>query len=247
MGWLKEQIPFYSGRCMATLTLLLASSFSNAVAPIEAHFIMGMDVQGQRLNLYNGCTEGNVICDDMLLVAANVGQFLQISDYGKRLGKEQSRIGLYPARTKHSLCKDGVTPCTFQGYSFEGENYNGFIDPITKKISVNSNWTTDSATLSYQENTTYLPLVSQSKKVDRLYQASDKALNSSYNTARSEVQRLYGRSEAAALRSEQRQWLKNRSAICGADIDHLPRTQAEKVCFIQQNNARMESYFLWID
>ncbi len=231
----------------ALLALLLLSFVAEAIAPLEAHFIMGMDVQGQRLNLYNGCAEGNVTCDNMLLVAPNLGQLLQINDYGKRVDKQQSSIDFYPAKTKHSLCKDRITPCRFQGYSFDGEDFNGFIDTSKQKISIYSNWTTDTATLSYQQSPTYLPLVSQADKVNRLYQASDKALNDGYKTTQSEVRRLYGKDSAQALREEQVDWLKQRSNICGADVNHLPRNQAETVCFIQKNESRMNDFFLWID
>lgn len=229
------------------LSLLLLSPFATAVAPIEAHFIMGMDVQGQRLNLYQDCVEGNVTCDNMLLVAPNVGQLLQIKEYGKRLEKSPSTIELYPAKTKHSLCKDGVTPCRFQGYSFDGEDFSGFIDTSKQEISIYSHWTTDSETLFYQENPIYLPLASQSKRIKRLYRLSDNALNESYKTTQSEVRCLYGQNSAAELKKEQRQWIKQRSDICGADVDHLPRNQAEKVCFIRKNESRMNDYFLWID
>lgn len=234
-------------RSITILPLLILSPFAVAVAPIQANFILGMDVQGQRLNLYRGCGEGYVTCENMLLVAPNLGQLLQISEYGKRLSKKQNTIDLYPAKTKHSICKDGVTPCGFQGYNFEGEDFNGFIDTSKQKITVNGNWTTDTATLSYQENASYLPLVSQSKRIDRLYKASDKALNDSYQTTLYEVGRLYGQGQATVLKNEQRQWLKKRSEICGADVDHLPRNQAEEVCFIQKNNSRLNDYFLWID
>lgn len=228
-------------------SLLLFSPFVAAVAPIEAHFIMGMDVQGQRLNLYKDCEEGYVTCDNMLLVASNLGQLLQVNDYGRRIGKEQSTIDLYPAKTKHSICKDGVTPCRFQGYSFDGEDFNGFIDTATLKIAIYSNWTTDQATLSYAENPTYLPLVSQAKKLNRLYQTSDKKLNDSYKSTRNEVKRLYGKNSATELQKEQIEWIKKRSEICGADVHHLPRNQAEKACFIQKNDSRVADYFLWID
>lgn len=233
--------------CMSILPLLLLSSLSTAVAPIEAHFILGMDVQGQRLNLYKDCDEGYVTCDNMLLVAPNLGELIQVGEYGKRLGTSPNRVALYPAKTKHTLCKDGITPCRFQGYSFSGEDFNGFIDTSNNEITIDSNWTTDNTTLPYQENSTYLPLVSQSKRVDRLYQTSDKALNDSYRTTISEVRRLYGNDEATALKKEQRQWIKQRSNSCGADSRHEPRNQIEKVCFIQKNERRMNDYFLWID
>lgn len=234
-------------RVILALPLGLLSPLNLAVAPIEAHFVLGMEVQGQRLNLYEDCEEGEVTCDNMLLVAPNLGELMQIDKYGKRLSKSPNTVVLYPAKTKHSLCKDGITPCRFQGYTFKGKNFSGFIDPNLQEMYVSSNWTTDNATLSYQENSTYLPLASQSKRIDRLYQSSDKALNDGYKTTQGEVKRLYGQDSATELKKQQRQWIKQRSDICGADSHHLPRNQVEKVCFIQKNKHRMNDYFLWID
>ena len=235
--------------CRASLfsSLMLAASVSSAVAPVEANFILGMDVQGQRLNLYHGCGEGSVTCDDMLLVAPDLGRLLQTEQLGKRHDKSPYAVKLYPAKTKHSLCKDGVTPCGFQGYIFKGGDFNGFIDPENKELYIASNWTTDSATVSYKENPAYLPLASQAERINKLYSASDKKLNNSYQVIHDEVKRLYGKSAATDLYKEQIAWIKQRTSICGADVNHLPRTQAEKVCFIQKNTERMEAYFLWID
>ena len=204
-------------------------------------------MQGQRLNLYHGCGEGSVTCDDMLLVAPDLGRLLQTEQLGKRHDKSPYAVKLYPAKTKHSLCKDGVTPCGFQGYIFKGGDFNGFIDPENKELYIASNWTTDSATVSYKENPAYLPLASQAERINKLYSASDKKLNNSYQVIHDEVKRLYGKSAATDLYKEQIAWIKQRTSICGADVNHLPRTQAEKVCFIQKNTERMEAYFLWID
>jgi len=227
--------------------LMLAASFSSAVAPLEATFILGMDIQGQRLNLYEGCAEGHVTCDDMLLVAPDLGQLLQTKLLNERLDKSPYAIKLYPAKTKHSLCKDGVTPCGFQGYTFEGEDFNGFIEPSNNELYVASNWTTDSGTFSYKENATYLPLASQVGLINDRYKSSDQELNDSYRSIRDEVRRLYGKQMADDLKQEQLQWIKQRSKDCGADVKHQPRTQAEKVCFIQQNDTREQAWFLWID
>lgn len=245
----KSGLPTYQWLWGASLfsSLMLAASVSSAVAPVKANFILGMDVQGQRLNLYHGCGEGSVTCDDMLLVASNVGQLIAINEYGKRIGNSPDTIELYQAKTKHSLCKDGITPCGFQGYIFKGEDFNGFIDQGNKELYIASNWTTDNATLPYQENSTYLPLASQAEHINKLYSASDKKLNNSYRVIHNEVKRLYGKSAATDLYKEQIAWIKQRTSICGADVNHLPRTQAEKVCFIQKNSERMEAYFLWID
>ena len=230
-----------------SISLLLVASFSAAVVPTEANFVLGMDVQGQRLNLYQGCEEGNVTCDDMLLVAPDLQRLWHIKSYDKNIDKSPYSVKLYPAKTKHTLCKDGVTPCGFQGYQFEGNGIKGFIDPIDKKIHAGNEWTLDGSSVTYKENSTYLLLVSQEAIIDSKYANSDKALNESYQVTRNEVRRLYGEHIEADLKKEQIQWIKQRSKDCGADAQHRPRTQAEKVCFIQKNDSREPDYFLWID
>ena len=183
----------------------------------------------------------------MLLVAPDVGLLLQTKLAGKRLGNTPYPVKLYPAKTKHSVCNDGVTPCGFQGYTFKGEDFNGFIDSLNNELYITSSWTTDSDTFLYTENSTYLPLASQAKLIDTMYKTSDQALNSSYSNTRQEVRRLYGKQMADDLKLEQQAWIKQRSKDCGADATHLPRTQAEKVCFIQQNDTREQAWFLWVD
>jgi len=121
---------------------------------------MGMDIQGQRLNLYERCAEGSVTCNNILLVAPDLGQLLQTT---QAPSKSPYAVKYYSAATKHSLCKDGVTPCGFQGYVFEDEDFDGFIDTSNHEISIKSKWTTDTYSTAYKENATYLPLVSQTK------------------------------------------------------------------------------------
>ena len=229
------------------ISLMLVASVSSAVTPVKANFILGMDVQGQRLNLYHGCVEGSVTCDDMLLVAPDLGRLLQTKQLGKKQSKSPYAVKLYSAKTKHSICKDGVTPCSFQGYRFKGEDVNGFIEPANSEIYIENNRTKDSATFSYKENSTYLPLASQAGLIDSLYKTSDKELNSSYKLVGKDIESIYGQDSLDEFKKDQTRWIKQRSRDCGADTKHLPRTQAEKVCFIQKNTERMESYFLWID
>lgn len=231
-------------RTALLLSLTLVTSVSSAVAPVQANFTMGMDIQGQRLNLYESCAEGGVTCNNMLLVAPDLGRLLQTTPESS---KSPYAVKYYSAETKHSLCKDGVTPCRFQGYTFEGEDFDGFIDTSNHEISIRSKWTVDTYSATYKENEIYLPLASQAALVDQMYNTSDKALNESYRVTRNEVRRLYGEDMAADLKKEQTQWIKQRSKNCGADTDHLPRTQVEKVCFIQRNALREQTFFLWID
>ncbi|MEN6669159.1 lysozyme inhibitor LprI family protein [Psychrobacter sp. B38] len=108
-------------------------------------------------------------------------------------------------------------------------------------------WTLDGSSVIFKENSTYLSLTSQAALIDSKYAASDKALDKSYQVTRNEVTRLYGEHMETDLKQEQIQWIKQRSKDCGADAQHQPRTQAEKVCFIQKNDSRQPDYFLWID
>lgn len=181
-------------------SLLLVASFSTAVVPTETSFVLGMDVQGQRLNLYEDCEEGSVTCDNMLLVAPDLQRLWHIKPYDKSVDKSPYSVKLYSAKTKHSLCKDGVTPCGFQGYQFEGNGIKGFIDPIDKKIHAGNEWTLDGSSVTYKENSTYLPLISQAALIDSKYTASDKALNQSYRITRNEVRRLYDEHMEADLK-----------------------------------------------
>ncbi|MFT5097251.1 MAG: hypothetical protein ACI9JO_001279, partial [Psychrobacter okhotskensis] len=125
--------------------------------------------------------------------------------------------------------------------------FNGFIDPSNKEITVGSQWREDSATFSYQENSTYLPLASQAGLIDSLYKTSDKDLNSSYKLVGKDIENVYGQDSLNAFKKDQVRWIRQRSKDCEADSRHQPSTQAEKVCFIQQNDSREQSWFLWID
>ena len=206
----KSRLPIYQRLCRVSVfaSLMLCASFSSAVTPIKANFILGMDLQGQRLNLYRDCEEGSVTCDNMLLVAPDLGRLLQTKMLGKRQDESPYAVKLYPAKTKHSLCKDGVTPCGFQGYSFEDEDFNGFIDPSNKEITIGSNWTVDGATFSYQENSTYLPLASQFGLINDRYKTSDKDLNSSYRLIGKDIDSVYGQDSLNAFKKEQIQWIR---------------------------------------
>lgn len=55
------------------------------------------------------CAEGNVTCDDVLYTGTS-----------RKTGKSISVKG----RTMHSTCADGVTPCRFQGYTFNNGKVN---------------------------------------------------------------------------------------------------------------------------
>lgn len=233
--------------CLTTALLCIATTSHASVEPIEENFVMGMNVQGKRFNLYKDCIEGDVSCDNMLLVASPFNISNNTIDTTMRLTEPPGPVSIYTAKTKHSLCRDNITPCGFQGYSFKGENLSGFIDPYNQTLYFKSNWSRDQGMVSYIETDKYLPLISQSKFIDETYKASNIDLNSSYSTAKYEVLRLYGEDFYKDLKHEQLQWILQRSKNCGASVSHEPRTQSEKVCFIQHNEDRLPDFFLWID
>ena len=232
---------------IVALALFTAAASSSAVAPIKSNLIMGMDIQGQRLNLYYGCEEGYVSCDDMALVATDLAGWGFTADKDKQSPVTPFTVKIYPAKTKHSLCKDGVTPCGFQGYVFSDNRISGFIDLGDNTVSLSDAKLKRMSELNFQESTDYLPLTGNAGLIDRKYAQSDKLLNDTYNAIKSEVAQWHGYDTVAELKTDQTQWLIRRTKNCGADSHHRPRTQAEKVCFIGQNEARMAEYFLWID
>lgn len=234
-------------RPSVALAVLMAAASSSAVAPIESNLIMAMEVQGQRLNLYSGCAEGNVTCDQMALVATDLAAWGFTADKDKKSPASPFAVKIYPAKTKHSLCKDGETPCHFQGYVFGDDRISGFIDVAHNLVTLNDLKLNKMSELSFKTSTDYLPLTGNARLVDRKYTQSDKALNDSYNAIKSEVAQWYGYEPVAELKTDQIQWLIRRTKNCGADRHHRPRTQAEKVCFIAQNETRMAEYYLWID
>lgn len=220
---------------------------SFAVTPSKSTLILGMDVQGQRLNLYQGCSEGSVSCDDLLLESQDLSGWAFRSHHDQQRLETPLTVKTYQGKTIHSVCSDGVSPCAFQGYGFEDAKISGFIDPATSTIILTNKSTGKEHHLSYQLSTLYLPLSAQSSLIDSIYANTDSEINDSYQSTRREVAQLYGHQSEAELKQDQIKWLVRRSNICGADTRHLPRTQAEKVCFIQQNMARMNEYFWWID
>jgi hypothetical protein len=232
---------------IVAIALLTAAASSSAVAPIKSNLIMGMDIQGQRLNLYYGCEEGYVSCDDMALVATDLASWGFTADQDKKSPVTPFTVKIYPAKTKHSLCKDGVTPCGFQGYIFSDDRISGFIDLGDNTVSLSDAKLKRMSELNFKESTDYLPLTGNAALIDRKYIESDKGLNDTYNAIKSEVAQWYGYDTVAELKTDQTQWIIRRTKNCGADSHHRPRTQAEKVFFIGQNEARMAEYFLWID
>jgi len=64
------------------------------------------------INIEVNCEEGEVSCSDVIYIGTS-----------HQSGKQISLIG----KTQHSLCADGVTPCSFQGYSFDNQSVNYFV------------------------------------------------------------------------------------------------------------------------
>ena len=230
---------------------LLLPSISMAVTPDRSSYILGMNIQGQRLNLYSNCTKDDMAksmaCSDMSLVASDLTYWPFAIGESHQSMKPPLDVKAYPTAAKHKLCKDDTMPCRFQGYQFAGKRVRGFIDPRNNMIKIMDITTRNKVNLSYKTVEDYLPLIGQSSQIDTQYAASDKRLNDSYQAAKKEVAQLYGYESATDLKQDQIAWLIRRSAICGADRHYRPRSQAEKVCFIQQNDARISEYYLWID
>lgn len=234
-------------RSLLIISACLLSFASSAVTPSKANLILGMDVQGQRLNLYQGCSEGSVSCDDLLLEAQALDDWGFRSNQPKVRLETPLKVTSYPGKTIHSRCNDAVSPCAFQGYKFEDIEIRGIIDPSQSTLALTNKHTGEEVILPYRLSSLYLPLSSQAEMIDSIYANSDREINDSYQATRREVAQLYGHQSEAELKKDQIEWLQRRSYFCGADTRHLPRTQAEKVCFIQQNMARMNDFFLWID
>ena len=53
------------------------------------------------------CEQNSVTCDNVFFTVLNL---------------ETEEQMIYVGRTHHSICADGVTPCKFQGYSFQVES-----------------------------------------------------------------------------------------------------------------------------
>ena len=229
------------------LSLSLVSSLSMALVPSENNFVAGMDVKGQRLNLYRGCVEYEVTCNNMLLVAPDIARWSRDYKSNKRQDTTAYAVKSYSTSTMNSMCADGVTPCRFLGYSFKDNHINGFIDVTNSEIQITNRRDGSKVTLPYKDSSVYLPLPSQADLINTLYVDSDKALNISYTETFKDVSTMYGQDNAGALKKEQLAWVIKRSKDCGANNKHLARTQSEKACFIQKNSARMDEYFLWVD
>ena len=80
----------------ACATLLLAAS-------AHAQGQQRLDTPGYRITITQNCEEGNVSCDDVSYTGTS-----------KKSGKAITLRG----QTMHARCRDGVTPCAFQGYVF---------------------------------------------------------------------------------------------------------------------------------
>lgn len=232
----------------APLPAFAASSV--AVTPSD-DYVSGMTIQGQRLNLYSDCEEGAVSCDKMRLLAPDLRQWAFIPPQKRKRAAEPYPVLTYPAKTRQRLCTDQVTPCQFLGYSFVGEDIEGIIDPIAQKITlIDTSAKANSAkplTLPYQPARHYWPLTGNAAHIDQAYTASDIQLNDSYQATKKELAQLYGYESARELKRDQSDWIIRRSNVCGADPQHRPRTQSEKICFMAQNEARTKNYYLWID
>ncbi|WP_227428916.1 lysozyme inhibitor LprI family protein [Psychrobacter sp. I-STPA6b] len=237
-------------RHFAMLSLLGISINTLAVTPDKEHYFSGMYAQGIPFNLYYGCAEGNVSCDDMLLVAPDLERWALTHDKPDFQNKPPFTAQYYPAKTLHSTGVDGV-PSMFHGYTFRDKNntISSFIDPTSQTISISKVGSFDQTTYKYgyQEANEYLPLTGDAELVDFRYQQSDKSLNESYRNIKEELTKNSGQKSAQALKQDQIIWIQNRSRICGADKHHQPRSQIEKLCFMQLNKDRENRFSLWLE
>ncbi|MBO2594883.1 hypothetical protein I6M54_08510 [Shewanella algae] len=70
-----------------------------------------LETDGYKIEIEINC-ESEMLCDDV----SYIGQ-------SKKSGNKIRLTG----RTVHTVCNDGVTPCTFQGYEFQNGSINYFV------------------------------------------------------------------------------------------------------------------------
>lgn len=88
-------------RLLLVVAVLLSLPASAGVVVLETpSFVVKIDVR---------CAEGNVTCENVIYTGIS-----------RKTGKSISVKG----RTMHSKCADGVTPCRFQGYTFDSGKIN---------------------------------------------------------------------------------------------------------------------------
>lgn len=88
-------------RLLTAIFVLLSLPAQAEIAVLETpSFVVKIDVR---------CAEGNVTCEDVIYTGTS-----------RKTGKSISVKG----RTMHSKCADGVTPCRFQGYTFDHGKIN---------------------------------------------------------------------------------------------------------------------------
>lgn len=90
---------------MKRSTTLAACAASMFVMTTQAYAqtAQTLDTPGYKVTITQNCEEGNVTCDDVSYTGTS-----------KKSGKAITLRG----KTMHSTCRDGVTPCAFQGYVF---------------------------------------------------------------------------------------------------------------------------------
>ena len=88
---------------MKRSTMLAACAGLVCAASAHAQTAQTLDTPGYKVTITQNCEEGNVTCDDVRYTGTS-----------KKSGKAITLRG----KTMHSTCRDGVTPCAFQGYVF---------------------------------------------------------------------------------------------------------------------------------
>jgi len=87
----------------SALPVACAALLLTAAAHAHAQAQQRLDTPGYKVTITQNCEEGNVTCDDVSYTGTS-----------KKSGKAITLRG----QTMHSRCRDGVTPCAFQGYVF---------------------------------------------------------------------------------------------------------------------------------
>jgi hypothetical protein len=97
-----------TGKVTGEYSQLISVSRVRLLAPDASQFSV-LETSSFIVKIEVRCPEGSVTCDNVIYTGTS-----------KKNGKSISVKG----RTMHSKCADGVTPCRFQGYTFDSGKIN---------------------------------------------------------------------------------------------------------------------------
>jgi hypothetical protein len=95
---------FSAKQCLITVSLAASFVIGIGTGAIAESF----NTKNFSVKITRNCPEGYVTCDNVTYQGREL-----------RSGKSIRLKG----RTQHTICKDGVTPCMFLGYTFRNGNY----------------------------------------------------------------------------------------------------------------------------